>query len=384
MQNNENMPRILVLANLPPYVMGGAENQVARLAEQWLTQGAKVEIAGHRIPDGVQAVGSRNIRMHHLGCFNGAGRFGRALSYLTSLLWFALWHRKDFDVVYCRGLGDAAISMALLRTIKMCGWKIIAVPINAHGHGDAAFIRSIPGWRFLSRLLDRQISKINLINHENAAELDALGITRPERSEIPNGIPLRPAISRKSVESIRRLVWTGRFEEQKGLDLLLSALAACRREGMKFHLKLWGVGSLQSSLEAQVSELQLSDAVTFAGACPVDKVRDALADADVFVLPSRYEGMSNSALEAMEAGLPVLCTNCGGIDRSVEQGAGWVCQKNSTEALRQALMQMFSASDDRILAFGEKARQIVEEQFDIKSVASANLELMKSIFAKEN
>lgn len=383
MKNNENMPRILVLANLQPYVMGGAENQVARLAEQWLIKGAKVEIAGHRIPDGMQAIGSQNIRMHHLHCFNGAGRLGRALSYLTSLLWFALRHRKDFDVAYCRGLGDAAISMALLRTIKVCGWKIIAIPINAHGHGDAAFIRSIPGWRFVSRLLDKQVSKINLINHENADELDALGITRPDRSEIPNGIPLRPAISRKNVGSIRRLVWTGRFEEQKGLDLLLPALAACRQEGMKFHLKLWGGGSLQSSLESQVSQLLLSDVVTFAGACPAEKVRDALADADVFVLPSRYEGMSNSALEAMEAGLPVLCTNCGGIDRSIGQEAGWVCQKNSVEALQRALMQMFSTPDDQILVYGEKARRIVEEKFDIKSVASANLGLMQSISSKE-
>ena len=48
----EHSLRILVLANLPPYVMGGAENQVHRLVEYWLAQDAQVDVAEHRIPNG--------------------------------------------------------------------------------------------------------------------------------------------------------------------------------------------------------------------------------------------------------------------------------------------------------------------------------------------
>ena len=91
-------------------------------------------------------------------------------------------------------------------------WPLLAVPINAHGNGDAAFIRSVPGWRFLARLLDRQISTLNLINNDIDAELDALGIVKPLRTYIPNGIAIRLPIERHAASNVRRLVWTGRFE----------------------------------------------------------------------------------------------------------------------------------------------------------------------------
>ena len=58
--------RILVVANLPPYVIGGAENQVARLVETWTDLGHHVEVAGHRIPDGVLRFSNAAIRTHHI------------------------------------------------------------------------------------------------------------------------------------------------------------------------------------------------------------------------------------------------------------------------------------------------------------------------------
>ena len=372
----EHSLRILVLANLPPYVMGGAENQVHRLVEYWLAQGAQVDVAGHRIPDGWLETGGGKIRMHHLRAWPFGGRAGRAAGYFLSLLFLVLRHRGKFDITYCRGLGDGAIAMAILRALRLCSWPLLAVPINAHGNGDAAFIRSVPGWRFLARLLDRQISTLNLINNDIDAELDALGIVKPLRTYIPNGIAIRPPIERHAASNVRRLVWTGRFEAQKGLDLLLLALAACRDEGAQFHLTLWGSGNLQEKLQAQAAQLGIDRNIVFAGACEAHRVRDVLQDADVFVLPSRYEGMSNSALEAMEAGLPVLCTRCGGIDRSVENGAGWVCPPDDLPALQQALMAMLRASDAQILAHGQCARKMVETQFDIRKIAQSNLDLM--------
>lgn len=368
--------RILVLANLPPHVLGGAENQVARLVEAWLAAGAHVEVAGHRIPDGEQALGEQRVRTHHLRPWGWLGRAGRGLGYAASLLRL-VWHRRaDFDVAYCRAVGDGALVMALARALRLCRWGLVAVPINARGTGDAYFIRSLPASQAWCWLLDRQVDAFNLINADIAADLDALGLRRAPRTAIPNGIPVRPPITRDAVAAVRRLVWTGRFEPQKGLDLLLPALAARKREGALFRLTLWGDGTLHEDLRAQAAELGLATDVVFAGACASEAVRDALADADVFVLPSRYEGMSNAALEAMEASLPVLCTRCGGIDVVVESGAGWVCEPNDANSLETALGLLLAAPDDELIARGSCARALVEANFAIGPVADANLALL--------
>jgi glycosyltransferase involved in cell wall biosynthesis len=372
----EGPPRILVLGNLPPHVLGGAENQIARLVERWLAAGAKVEVAGHRIPKGEQILGNQRVRTHRLSPWPVGGRLGRGLGYLLSL-WMLVWRRRqDFDVVYCRGLGDGALALALARVLKLTSWRLLVVPINAGGTGDAHFVRSLPAWRVWSWLLDRSIDAFNLINTRVARDLDALGLKSAPRSTIPNGISLQPSRPRAVRSKERRLVWTGRFEPQKGLDLLLPALAKCQREGAVFRLTLWGEGSLRDDLYSQSLSLGLGDIVEFAGVRSAAEIRDALFEADAFVLPSRYEGMSNSALEAMEAGLPVLCTRCGGIDEAVEEGAGWVCAPDDAQELLATLRRMFADTDETWLSFGRRARELVETRFAMDAVAAANLVLL--------
>ncbi|WP_149195509.1 glycosyltransferase family 4 protein [Luteimonas suaedae] len=371
--------RLLVIGNLPPHVLGGAENQVARLVEAWCAAGIKVEVAGHRIPKGEQVLGTARVRTHRIHTWTMGGRTGRALSYLLSLTRLVLRRRRDFDAVYCRGMGDGLVGVCILATIGVCPWPIIAVPINARGNGDAAFLRSIPGWRLWVRLLDRRISAINLINADIAEDLDALGLLNAPRSIIPNGISVQAPVLRKSVAPARRLLWTGRFEYQKGLDLLLPVLARFRSGRARFHVDLVGEGVLRSVLEQQMRALGLQDVVRFLGAVEAKHVRELLIGVDVFLLPSRYEGMSNAALEAMEAGLPVLCTRCGGIDAVVAEGAGWVCEPDDEASLAACFDAMLMATDDEILARGRLARNIVERRFRIEQVATANLELIRGV-----
>lgn len=377
----EGTLRILVIANLPPHVMGGAENQVARLVEAWLSAGAEVAVAGHRIPEGIQALGGTSVRTHHIQTWSFGGRLTRSLGYLLSLGRLVWRRRKEFDVVYCRGLADGALVISLLATIGICPWRIMATPINAGGKGDAYFLRSIPGWRIWCELLDRRLDAINLINPLIAAELDGLGICRPVRTDVPNGIFVQKAVSKERVDVIRRLIWTGRFEEQKGLELLFTALAKCKLAGARFRLDLLGDGGLQESLRRLRDELELQEEIAFVGPVAPGDVRSRLVNSDVFVLPSRYEGMSNSGLEAMEASLPIICTRCGGLDSHVETGAGWVCEPGDQEDLAKVLTEMFAISDDGLLTMGRHARHLIESRFDICRVASANLAIMQALVA---
>ncbi|WP_417067888.1 glycosyltransferase family 4 protein [Niveibacterium terrae] len=365
--------RILVISNLPPYVLGGAENQVFRLVCAWQGAGAQVEVAGHRLPNGSVRTANRDLPTHRIFVVNRLGRLGRSISYFLSLACLLLRHSGHFDIIYCRGLADGALSICLLKSLGLLNVPLVACPINAKGAGDVSFIKSIPGWRWLVRMLNRHCNGINIIAPAIEPDLASVGITAPAIARIPNGIALSAPVKRSSVSATRQLIWTGRLSKQKGLVVMMRALACVRASGRDFHLQLIGDGPERLALERLSSELGIADRIEFIGAIDREQIRARLHAADVFLLPSIYEGMSNSALEAMEAGLPVLLTRCGGIDTYVDEALGWVCPPDDECALSQSLCAALDAEDGELLARGACARALVERRFAIEDVAAANL-----------
>lgn len=373
--------RILVIANLPPYVLGGAENQVARLVETWVGLGHHVEVAGHRIPDGLLRLGAVEIRTHRIAVIDWLGRGGRAISYFVSLARLLRKIDRSFDIVYCRGLGDGAISICLLKAMGRVKLPLIACPINARGAGDARFIRSIPGWRWIVAAINSHCDAINIIAPAIEDDLAQIGITKPSLYRVPNGIPLAPKVIRNEVSPIRCLAWTGRLAHQKGMDIFLVVLAKIAATGRKFRLDIIGDGPDASMLQNRCRVLGLEKCVSFHGSLPRTIIRDRLKAADAFVLPSRYEGMSNAALEAMEVGLPLLLTRCGGIDVYIDESIGWVCDPEDEDGMFVCLCHLLDEPDAVLLTMGGRAREIVERKFSMEFVAQRNLELMHETIA---
>jgi glycosyltransferase involved in cell wall biosynthesis len=99
----------------------------------------------------------------------------------------------------------------------------------------------------------------------------------------------------------------------KGPDVLLDAVAACVREGLDIKLILVGGGRYQQRLKAQAAASGLDGRVRFLGWLPAgEAVYAQLDQADLFVLPSRQEGVSRATIEAMARGLPCIATTVGG------------------------------------------------------------------------
>ena len=100
----------------------------------------------------------------------------------------------------------------------------------------------------------------------------------------------------------------------KGLDDLVEAMAFWRDRGGVFHLKVLGGGGLREKYEQKVAAAGLSDSVTFMGRLPSGPaVWACLRRVDLFVMPSRTEGLPRAMIEAMAAGLPCIGTDAGGI-----------------------------------------------------------------------
>lgn len=118
---------------------------------------------------------------------------------------------------------------------------------------------------------------------------------------------------RSGDSAAKRLIFVGTLAVlYKGQDVLIKAVARAGRSGL--HLTFVGDGRARSKLEELAASLGIADQVTFLGQLPAGRdVRHALGAADLFVLPSRTEGLPRAMIEAMARGLPCIGSTVGGI-----------------------------------------------------------------------
>lgn len=366
--------RILVVSDLPQFVTGGAEMQAARLIEAWLDAGHEVHCLGRRMGRGPVLLGRHTLPVWRIHTSSLLGRWGRAASYFLSLAWLLLRHRRWADLIYTRFLGEAAATAALLKATGLLEVPLVATPANTRGNGDTNLLRSLPLGRHLIGLLDRHCDAINLIADDMVDELQAAGFTGANFSRIPNGIPLGVVPTRET-NVIPRFIAVGRLTPQKGYDVLLEALAQIRELLAPGQVWIVGDGPERERLVTLSKELQITDHIVWHGELPQLRVSHLLNEAHLFLLPSRYEGLSNAGLEAMERSLPLLLTRCGGLDRHIDAGMGWVVPPEDPNALAHALGEAVAAGSKELMAMGSRARCYAERTFDMDLVAGRYLDL---------
>lgn len=131
----------------------------------------------------------------------------------------------------------------------------------------------------------------------------------------------------------------GRLERVKGQDVLIRALASDELQQQPIHLLLVGDGTARPDLQYLVDELGLSHKVSFLGIR--QDVPELLAASDIYIQPSRSEGLSNALIEALAAGLPVVVTNVPGmlevITAGDTTGLGSVVPVDDPDALATAI-----------------------------------------------
>ncbi len=115
--------------------------------------------------------------------------------------------------------------------------------------------------------------------------------------------------------SFLRIVFVGTLESlYKGPDVLLEAVAICKNQGIPFKVRFMGIGQQMTALRKQCLRLGIDNEVEFLGSVTAgEPVRRELDRADLFVLPSRAEGVPRAMLEAMARGLPCIGSSIGGI-----------------------------------------------------------------------
>lgn len=369
--------RILIISNIPPYVKGGAETQARMLAEEFTRQGHQVVILGQSVEESVLDVAGRIIPVRRLRIVQKT-KWLRAVSYILTLMAYILVNKRQFDVVYCRFIREATLTISFIKFLFRLDLPLIGCTACAGKMGDAEFISKLPFSTFVISVLNGHCNFINNISPATANEFRSLGVHSSSLKYIPNGIRLSGIEPKNYVNKKRQIVYMGRLTSQKGLTFLLHAFRLVLDHEIQCGLHLIGEGPELKSLQSLCKELKITDHVRFHGHIENSLIVNTLKSFDIMVMPSLYEGFCTAVIEAMYAGLPVLVTRSGGPEYFVDAELGRVCDPASAEQLMSNILELVQMNDAKILSLGMAGRIKVERNFDISIIAKQYLNLFQS------
>ncbi len=169
-------------------------------------------------------------------------------------------------------------------------------------------------------------------------------------------------------ERKKRIVSVGRLHPQKNHKLLLDAFAAFHAIHTDYELHIFGIGELESTLKKQAAALGIDGSVFFRGFS--DNVQEEIRDSAMFVLSSDYEGISNSMIEALSIGVPVISTDCpvGGSRTYIVDGEnGLLTPVGDAQALATAMRRIAEDPDFARMLSANGVK--IKEKYSLSKIA---------------
>jgi glycosyltransferase involved in cell wall biosynthesis len=361
-------PKVLLL--IPHLGDGGAERVTTLLARGLSAEKYELHLGLITQSQTSEELTSR-VHLHALGA-------RRVRSGALKLL--VLVHQLKPDLILS-GMFHLNFLVLLLRPFFPPNTRVL---IRQNGTVSAALaFGGLPGYtRLLYRVFYRRADRVICQSHSMAEDLACeLGLEQNRIAVLPNPVDVdvirgssgqNPAS--QTVVSLGcgpHLLAMGRLSAEKGFDLLLRAFASVRREFPEASLLIAGAGPEKVKLRALCSALGLDCVVRFAGA--IDCPWPLFAEATLFVLPSRHEGLPNALLEAAAGGLPIVALPASGgiVDLLRTHPGVWLAPEVSAEALAASLLTAL-----RALKPGQRFAHPFVDEFRIDRAVSAYEELI--------
>ena len=192
---------------------------------------------------------------------------------------------------------------------------------------------------------------------------------------VKNGIEIvSENIEIKQPEKTIILGNSARFDFQKDQKTILVALKLLKNSGIKFKFLIAGEGEERNKIESIIRELYLEHDVVLLGRR--DDIPELMVKADIFVLPSAYEGFGLVVAEAMSCERVVIGTDCGGV-KEVIGSEGFLVEPENHIALADAMQKAIDLDYDQRKLMGHKARQRIIKNYSLNAAVSKWLELYK-------
>ncbi|PWT74114.1 MAG: hypothetical protein C5B60_07210 [Chloroflexi bacterium] len=358
------MKRVVFIT--PSLKLGGAERSLVKtvVAIREFVEGVDVIVMSSASTEMIAEI-PEGTTLHVLGCCTSASPLGwiRARRLLRSLKPHAVvgWstYANLFAITVTRGLDIPLLAVSernyfpeIVSAADVSfsrRYLMVLLMRTLYRKADVVTANSYDSLRFLKKFLGRGPQYAQLPNTISVEEANVCAQVIPEVVPKPFDGP--------------RLLAIGRLQPQKGFDLLLKALAEVRMLH-PWHLVLVGDGPQRAALQTLARRLNIEHAIQW-----ISTVRNPFPYyqwADLIIIPSRFEGFPNVALEAMSCGKTVICSNCktGPKELTCDGRFGVLVPAGDTTALARAIIDWGSDPDRRTL-MGSKAHDHICAVYDI-------------------
>lgn len=374
-------------------IVSGAEQQAQRLSRSLRARGINAfvvtcgyrDLARHETIDGVPVHRIRTI-------YGGTEPRGRvaSLHMAASLLHYLSQNRKAIDILHVHGAGTMAMTANIARAFMK---KPVVVKVatasteisagDLHG-AETALLGNVR--LSLLKKCDAFVATTKQIKRE----LLDRGIEEKRITLIPNGVDTerftpstrdekRVLREKLGVREGSACLFVGRLIRRKGVDVLLRAWKEVIRDIPDATLIVAGGGEEIESLKGLAESLGISTGVSFLGHVEPAELVEYYKTADLFVFPSRGEGMPNVILEAMSSGLPVVATAIGGIVDVITNGEnGFLVPPDDHEALAVSITEALTRDIEML---GMAGRRTALRSFSLGAVTDLHAVLYERLIA---
>jgi L-malate glycosyltransferase len=376
-------PQVLMVLEsvFPVQGGGGAENQVRTLAMHLPAKGVSVSVlvpmvsyGSQRKNDNADGIVIRRITYPKVPLIGAAVM-------LFALAWRLYQERQNYTFIHSHIAGNMSAVCCLMGRllnkpvlIKLTGMtEMVGGILDPHCGLSTKFKKKI----------FRLATAYQALSSEIVSRLMESGFDAQKIKRIPNAVDVE-RFSNQKTDPVRRLalcgnkrfvgVYVGRLEREKDLELMLQGWANAFRHRRDVALILVGSGKLLAELQDQAKAQGIEDQIFFVG--PSTCVETYLALADVGLLTSKAEGLSNTLLEYMACGLPVIGTQVSGTEDFVIDGqTGWLFPVGDVAQLQKCLEAASNLNPNQLAALGQSARSKVLSEASINAVVSRLIEL---------
>lgn len=296
-----------------------------------------------------------------------------------------MWRqRNSFDVVHILGQRiTSLITILLCRLLHIP--TVLKTPISRTPIPWIRFDKTLS--RKLENLIARQASAYLTISEDIAGQLAAEGFYPERIKRLPNGVDMKRFFSIGEKRVLREklglpvnkkiVLYSGRLVSRKGFDLVLAAWPQIYAACADAHLVVVGGGTTDSVAALQRLTAETDQHVTYIGHVP--DPASYLAVSDVYLFPSRREGLPNALLEAMSCGCACVASDIGGcVELIMPEKTGLLFSSGDAKAMVTATIRLLR---DEPLAkkIGEGAHALIDAEYELHSVIKRLVALYQSL-----
>ena len=250
--------------------------------------------------------------------------------------------------------------------------EVLERPFSFTCHAHDIFVEN----QLLARKIDEAALAVTISRHNIDWLRDHATPKAVDRLKVVHcGVDLSQAPLQSATRDARTVLAVGRLDPVKGFETLIDAIALLRDRGVAVKCRLVGSGPLEKALRRRARERGIAAQLEFSGPQPYEQIRQWMASATVFVMPSQVaadgnrDGIPVALMEAMANGCPVISTRVSGIPELVEHDrTGMLVEPRDPAALAAAIERLLD-SDELRRQLALRARARVESEFDARKEA---------------